>query len=907
MAELLNRIPTNLTEYPNSFKRQGAFPLEAYSVFYTMADAEAYASTNAVSYVGQTIAVVTANAEDASVVDSVTLYIIADAAGHLQEVGRATSGDGNSIVLDENGVLSLAGFAAAAEATLPQKQTDGTIKWVPIDSIVEGDTNTKTVVAAGEDETRVIIEKVRDEDFDTNTYKISLDLDDYYTADEVDDAIAEAIGTAATEDDEATGIYAAIAEAEARAKAYADANDSDTIYDDKALVARVKALEDEERYDETALANRVTDLEDVVGDADDGLVKDVADNAKAISDMDAAYKAADTEAINTAKAYTDDEIAGLEVVIEQKDGVEYIVVKNKAGDEVASANASKFVQDSFLDDVSYDAETGKVSFTWTMGDGSTKTDEIDIAHLVDTYTAGNGLKVENNEFAIDTEVVATVDALDDVREIAEAAQTAKQVSDAIDAKIAAENLSQYAKADDVEEALEGKVDSTTYEADKATFALAADVEDTLEGYYTKDDIDGKAFAVATDVADTYATKKALSDHAAAAEAAYAKATEVEAELAKKIETGSIAHASDEKAEGVTVDGTKLDIVVDAFTKAETRQYVADTIKTMTGGESAADVKLLLENHIDAYEEKVGQLDAKDAAQDTAIATAKTQADKGVEEAGKANAAIEALKTGEIKTNADNITALDGRVDVLEEAKGDHETRISTAEGKIVALEGADKAINTEIGTINVALGTLANKDAELAGLIRGNTDKFAEYYTSSQVDTKLQEVAASIPDLAPYAKTADVNASIAAINTAMADKANAADVYTKEEAELAFMNQDEVDARINALIAAADPEDGKVITDIQNLVKYVDENAGEIAALLTTVGGHTTDIQKNAEDIADINDSIAALIQPKASAEISVANDGTLGIKEMNVNKLVQTEGDTLILNGGKSGVTTQA
>ena len=907
MAELLNRIPTNLTEYPNSFKRQGAFPLEAYSVFYTMADAEAYASTNAVSYVGQTIAVVTANAEDASVVDSVTLYIIADAAGHLQEVGRATSGDGNSIVLDENGVLSLAGFAAAAEATLPQKQTDGTIKWVPIDSIVEGDTNTKTVVAAGEDETRVIIEKVRDEDFDTNTYKISLDLDDYYTADEVDDAIAEAIGTAATEDDEATGIYAAIAEAEARAKAYADANDSDTIYDDKALVARVKALEDEERYDETALANRVTDLEDVVGDADDGLVKDVADNAKAISDMDAAYKAADTEAINNAKAYTDDEIAGLEVVIEQKDGVEYIVVKNKAGDEVASANASKFVQDSFLDDVSYDAETGKVSFTWTMGDGSTKTDEIDIAHLVDTYTAGNGLKVENNEFAIDTEVVATVDALDDVREIAEAAQTAKQVSDAIDAKIAAENLSQYAKADDVEEALEGKVDSTTYEADKATFALAADVEDTLEGYYTKDDIDGKAFAVATDVADTYATKKALSDHAAAAEAAYAKATEVEAELAKKIETGSIAHASDEKAEGVTVDGTKLDIVVDAFTKAETRQYVADTIKTMTGGESAADVKLLLENHIDAYEEKVGQLDAKDAAQDTAIATAKTQADKGVEEAGKANAAIEALKTGEIKTNADNITALDGRVDVLEEAKGDHETRISTAEGKIVALEGADKAINTEIGTINVALGTLANKDAELAGLIRGNTDKFAEYYTSSQVDTKLQEVAASIPDLAPYAKTADVNASIAAINTAMADKANAADVYTKEEAELAFMNQDEVDARINALIAAADPEDGKVITDIQNLVKYVDENAGEIAALLTTVGGHTTDIQKNAEDIADINDSIAALIQPKASAEISVANDGTLGIKEMNVNKLVQTEGDTLILNGGKSGVTTQA
>ena len=36
MAELLKNIPTYLTENPKSFKRQGAFPLEAYSVFYTM-------------------------------------------------------------------------------------------------------------------------------------------------------------------------------------------------------------------------------------------------------------------------------------------------------------------------------------------------------------------------------------------------------------------------------------------------------------------------------------------------------------------------------------------------------------------------------------------------------------------------------------------------------------------------------------------------------------------------------------------------------------------------------------------------------------------------------------------------------------------------------------------------------
>ena len=36
MAKLLTGIPINLTEYPNSFKRQGAFPLEAYSIFYDL-------------------------------------------------------------------------------------------------------------------------------------------------------------------------------------------------------------------------------------------------------------------------------------------------------------------------------------------------------------------------------------------------------------------------------------------------------------------------------------------------------------------------------------------------------------------------------------------------------------------------------------------------------------------------------------------------------------------------------------------------------------------------------------------------------------------------------------------------------------------------------------------------------
>lgn len=158
MAELLNKIPTNLTEYPNSFKRQGAFPLEAYSVFYAtetktaLEAAQDYATNNGIAYVGQTLAVVDVNNEN---VETVTLYIISDAAGSLQEVGRATEGDNVSIALDD-GVLSLAGFAAAGNATLPQKtpvyRTDAEgnptdvvdhyeLTWKSLDAIVDGDTN----------------------------------------------------------------------------------------------------------------------------------------------------------------------------------------------------------------------------------------------------------------------------------------------------------------------------------------------------------------------------------------------------------------------------------------------------------------------------------------------------------------------------------------------------------------------------------------------------------------------------------------------------------------------------------------------------------------------------------------------------------------------------------------------
>lgn len=88
MAHFLEKTPKNITEYPNMFKRQGAFPLEADSVFQTITEAEDYAKTSLIAYVGQVIAVTSSYIDDEGTqIQTATLYIISNADGDLIELG----------------------------------------------------------------------------------------------------------------------------------------------------------------------------------------------------------------------------------------------------------------------------------------------------------------------------------------------------------------------------------------------------------------------------------------------------------------------------------------------------------------------------------------------------------------------------------------------------------------------------------------------------------------------------------------------------------------------------------------------------------------------------------------------------------------------------------------------------
>lgn len=70
------------------------------------------------------------------------------------------------------------------------------------------------------------------------------------------------------------------------------------------------------------------------------------------------------------------------------------------GTVVSEFDASDFVKDGMINSVSYDPATQDLTIKWNTDGGKTQDTVIDMSGLVDTYTAGSGLKVENNEFAV---------------------------------------------------------------------------------------------------------------------------------------------------------------------------------------------------------------------------------------------------------------------------------------------------------------------------------------------------------------------------------------------------------------------------------------------------------------------------------------------------------------------------
>lgn len=102
------------------------------------------------------------------------------------------------------------------------------------------------------------------------------------------------------------------------------------------------------------------------------------------------------------------------------------------------------------------------------------------------------------------------------------------------------------------------------------------------------------------------------------------------------------------------------------------------------------------------------------------------------------------------------------------------------------------------------------------GRVQTVEGKFSDYYTSAQIDAK------------GYAVASEVEADIKAVDNKFAN------YYTKAESD-AFMTQDEVDSRIDAIIKSA--TDKESLDSLVELVEYIDTHSGDAVNMATAIQG----------------------------------------------------------------------
>lgn len=86
-----------------------------------------------------------------------------------------------------------------------------------------------------------------------------------------------------------------------------------------------------------------------------------------------------------------------------------LVLSGKDNEPVATVDITDFVVDGMIESVNWsDVDDNKLVITFNTSAGKEDI-EVDFGKYVDAYRAGEGIKLENNTFSIDTDTIATID------------------------------------------------------------------------------------------------------------------------------------------------------------------------------------------------------------------------------------------------------------------------------------------------------------------------------------------------------------------------------------------------------------------------------------------------------------------------------------------------------------------
>lgn len=463
--------------------------------------------------------------------------------------------------------------------------------------------------------------------------------------------------------------------------------------------------------------------------------------------------------------------------------------------------------------------------------------------------------------------------------------------------LAADNIPELgvSKITGLQGLLDGKQDTLTFDGDYSAGVNNVATVSTVNT--AKSDLIGDISAeAATTDGNTIADVRRYVDAKTKVLASDAKL----AELSNKVtaNTNSIATINTSLAEG----GSVSNAIADAK-KAGTD--AATAVSTLENGKVKANTEAIAAiNNAETgiLKQAKNYADGKD----TAIAAAKKAGDD-------AAAAVTALENGKVKVNAEAITAINNKIgtipdgktvaEAIEKAKTDATYNDTALVGRVTAIEedylkGADKtaletAINTEKGRLDTFLNAAEVGDAAV------DTLKEIQTYISTHgeaADEMVKNIAANKAAIEAEATTARAaekkNADAITKLNGAADVEGS--VSNKIASEIAGLQLDSTYVKKNGTDRLFTAAEG---TKLAGIAEGAQVNVIESIKL----NGTALSIDAKAVNIPLVTADTAGIVISSADENtISYAN-GIGTVNSLNVNKLAQTEGDVLIIDGGKA------
>lgn len=452
-----------------------------------------------------------------------------------------------------------------------------------------------------------------------------------------------------------------------------------------------------------------------------------------------------------------------------------------------------------------------------------------------------------------------------------------------------------------------------------------------------------------DIEDNYATTKWVEEQA------YLQAKDVE----DKVDSSELNNY-------YTKEEANAEFMTEAEVDARVNKVIADAVADDTIENLTQLVEYIAEHGGEAAEMATAIKNLEDNKANSADVYGKNEVYTKTEAEGMVDGKLTGYATQDWvgKQGFATSSALSDLSDVVDEkadasALSDYYTK-EEIENKqyLVAANIADKADRSELDAYQLKI-TEANKlDYSLISNMPSfiESDAFNDF--SDEVYEEIGKVEAKIPSTDDilaivtsqgYATTDALSTAVSGLETLISGKASQADLDDLADVVDGKVTADEV----NDLIAAATIDASKVSGSVASAQKVdqgltfvigqdnsivFDGSAAkevDLPAIVNSVVGES--IQANADGISDLSDRVDDIedtmiltvkdaegksfvsgqdvIIPVATAEalglvksasvengVEVAADGKMSVHSLNVNKLVQTEGEELILDGGNSG-----